>query len=308
MATKQPSILVVGAGKAGATIAAALATAGWATTVLCRAPGRASALRRWFGNNALQVSIVRTVASVAVDVPVLFATADRDLAAAAAQIAASGVPHSAPWLHLSGVAPPAILDVPGGSTTTGSCHPLCAILGPADDDRPLAVVLAPLQGALFALAGDPPALRLGHAIASACGGLPHEVATDVRAAYHAAASVVANDLVGLLAIGEKLCHQAGLPEGVARPALLHLARTSLDALALASTRAGSSLADGLTGAVGRGDAGTLQAHFDAMSRDPAAQHAHALLSSQLVALVRSKLAQAQHDALTTTIAAVLAKR
>ncbi len=281
---------IVGAGRAGATIAAALATDGWTVTLFCRQQARRRRLIDWFASRDLAVVFAaRLQAAVAAPV-VIFATADRDLTAAAdaaqRSAAANGV-----WLHLSGVVNPSALAVKGGPVLVGSCHPLCAILDPLSLPQPasVATVTRPLRGAFFATAGAEEAQVVAAEVARSCGGQPHRVATDQRDAYHAAATVVANDLVALLDIGERLSVRAGLAPRTARKALLHLARTAVDAVESASCGDASTLADGLTGAVGRGDAATLQRHLLALSSDPNGRDVHAKLSAVLLNLVGGRL-------------------
>ncbi len=301
----QRHITVVGGGRAGSALCAALASAGWTTDLVVRKSGRRQALAQWYADNDLSVRLHASFVAALAAQPVIFATADRDLPGASEQFAAAVGCAEAPWLHLSGVAPPSALRVDGGAENLGSCHPLCAILGPFAGDRTVSSVIKPLRGALFAVAGTPQAQQLASQVATACGGLPVAVGLDERAAYHAAASIVANDLVALLAIAERLFSIAGLQTDKARPALLHLAKTSLDAIAVASTKACSSLADGLTGAVGRADAGTLQAHFGALETDREGQRAHALLSAILLGEVGERLSADQRAAVTKALDAVL---
>ncbi len=324
------SLTIVGAGRAGTSLALALASRPGAGVVhvICRNDARRAELQRWCAQLPLQVLATPSPGALAVPL-VIFATADRDLHAAAATWQAALPPRGATplgagalgagalragprstgpsdrpsqtWLHLSGVADPGVLRVTGHVGAIGSCHPLAAIPDPLDavlrGQKPpisAAAQLAmaaraarPLRGAFFALAGDPDAITQARRVALSVQGDPHVVAVASRAAYHGAASVVANDLVALLAIGERLCQQAGLPVAAARPALLHLARTALDAVETASAAPHASLAQGLTGAVGRGDADTLVAHLHALAETPDAAEAHRRLSRVLLALVGS---------------------
>lgn len=298
-------VTIVGAGKAGLTLATALARWKLASlTMICRDAHRRAALERWIdrcqGSGKVQPpSVTSWRVKAAADAScgdtdtVLFATADRDLAAAAAswQAARAGRPGQI-WLHLSGVSDPACLAVRGGADDLGSAHPLAALPDPlgraaAPDGFPaVAQAVAPLQGAFFALAGTAAAMDRGDALARLVGGHPRPVGLAERPGYHAAAAVVANDLVGLMAVGEALAVAAGLGPAQSREALLHLARTSLEALAATATAPGASLAHGLTGAVGRGDAVTLAAHLDALAADHDGWLAHSALSRVLLGVVQ----------------------
>ncbi len=289
-------VAVVGAGRAGLTLATGLACGGVADIVLlCRDQRRRDEVRRWVATWPVAGSGHRRVvssveASLQRSDTVIFATPDRGLAdAAAAWVTGDATSDGQVWLHLSGLQPPAVLRVDGGSEQVGSVHPLAALpdplLGGSLDSAALEVATRPLRGALFALAGDGAAVKRGRIVAETVGGTAVELGVDRRAAYHAAATVVANDMVALVAIGERLCQRAGLEPAVARSGLLHLARTSLEAIESRATRSGVSLADGLTGAVGRGDASSVASHVEALSDDTDARAAHVALSRVLLALV-----------------------
>ena len=298
-------VVIVGAGRAGLTLGTALARSKvGSVTLICRSEERRRRVEHWiarcqasdtvlaaeFGSWRVSPAVVAGCRSADT---VVFATADRDLTAAAEAWHKAGAARSGQvWLHLSGVSEPSCLAVPGGVEDVGSVHPLAAIPDPLTRaDGPLGMppieqAIAPLQGAFFALAGNEVALGRAEALARRIGGRPSRVALVGRAAYHAAAAVVANDMVGLLAVGEALASAAGLTAVEARRALLHLAGTSLDALSATAMAPGASLARGLTGAVGRGDAATLAAHLDALSADHDGWVAHVALSRILLGLVQ----------------------
>ncbi len=298
-------VAIVGSGRAGLTLGTALARSPVSSLfMICRPPGRRRRVQHWVARcqatgevaaaefNKWQILEEVGEACRYVDT-VIFATADGDLTEAARQWQAAGASRSGQvWLHLSGVASPAAIDVEGGVVDVGSVHPLAAIPDPlarADGplgQPPIAESIAPLQGAVFAIAGNEPAQGRAEALARRVGGNPVELSVEHRAAYHAAAAVVANDMVALLAVGEAMAHKAGLTAEQARKGLLHLAHTSLAALSATALRADASLSDGLTGAVGRGDVGTLDAHLDALSSEPDGWTAHAALSRVLLELVK----------------------
>ena len=293
-----PDLTIVGAGRAGASLALALALQirGTRVHLVCRSSARRARLTPWFAGLPVELVSAPTPAMLRCRL-VVFATADRDIGSAASiwHAACGPAAFHQTRLHLSGAAVPDVLRLAGHDGPIGSCHPLAAIPDPLTLTPPdatvspadLARAARPLRGAFFALAGDPEAMTTGRRLAQAVGGDPHEVPVTHHAAYHGAASVVANDLVTLLAIGERLCAQASLPQAASRPALLHLARTALDAVGAASVQPGASLADGLTGAVGRGDAMTLTRHLVALEASPDDAEAHRRLSRVLLALVVS---------------------
>ena len=76
----------------------------------------------------------------------------------------------------------------------------------------------PFEGAGCAIAGSTPrALETARALATALGMRPVEVADEDRAAYHAAASIAANFLVTLEGAAERLAATAGVPRELLVP-------------------------------------------------------------------------------------------
>ena len=126
-----------------------------------------------------------------------------------------------------------------------------------------------MQGAWFALAGDP----FARTVVEALGGQWFTVADEDRAAYHAAACIASNHVVALLGQAERVGAAAGVP----REAFLDLVRATVENVAaLGPARA-------LTGPAARGDAETLERHRAAL--DPselAAYDAMVSLARRLV--------------------------
>jgi predicted short-subunit dehydrogenase-like oxidoreductase (DUF2520 family) len=210
---------VIGPGRAGLSFGAALAAAGWdVLPPLDRRDDPAGA-------------------ATGVDVLVI-ATPDT----AIAQIAwcVQPVP-STLVMHLSGALG---LDVLAPHSRRASLHPLVSM----PDAVTGAAALA--SGAWFAVAGDPSV----HAIVHALGGQVVEVDDDHRAAYHAAACIASNHLVGLLGHVERVASGAGVPLA----AFLDLVRGTVDNVA----RLGPGAA--LTGPLARGDLATVERHLAAL--------------------------------------------
>jgi hypothetical protein len=107
---------------------------------------------------------------------------------------------------------------------------------------------APFEGAGCAIAGTTPrALATAEALAGALRMRPVHVHEEDRAAYHAAASIAANFLVTLEGAAERLAATAG----VERELLVPLARAALE------NWAAKGAAQALTGPVARGDEATI---------------------------------------------------
>jgi predicted short-subunit dehydrogenase-like oxidoreductase (DUF2520 family) len=190
--TVAPRLRVIGAGRAGGSLAAALGRAGWDVVDLL---GRGDPIDQ---------------ALAGVDL-VVIATPD----AAIAGVAAAVTPDDRGVLaHLAGSLG---LEVLAPHHRTAALHPLVSLPEVEVGARRLAA------GAWFAVAGDPIVQR---AVAD-LGGRWFEVADGDRATYHAAAAVASNHLVALLGQVARLADGIGVPF----EAYLDLARASLDNVA-----------------------------------------------------------------------------
>ena len=180
---------------------------------------------------------------------VLLAVRDDAIAAAAAELAATGgVEARHVVVHLSGMlddAPLAALRASGAAL--GCFHPLQAIARPED-------AAERLRGALAVLTGDPRAVAAGERLATSLGMRPVRLPSGAKPRYHAAAAMASNYLVVLAAAAERLMGEAGLDPAVARDGV-----AALMAGTLANARADGAAA--LTGPIVRGDVATVRAHL-----------------------------------------------
>jgi predicted short-subunit dehydrogenase-like oxidoreductase (DUF2520 family) len=183
------SIRIIGPGRAGTSLAAALSAHGWDVIGFL---GRTDDL---------------TDAARGVDVLVI-ATPDDAVATVAAAVAPDP---QVTVVHLSGSLG---LDALAPHARRAALHPLVPL--------PNAVVGATrlASGVTFAVGGEPVARRM----ALSLGGRVVEVADADRAAYHAAACIAANHVVALLGQVERVAAAAGLD----LEAFLPLTRAALD--------------------------------------------------------------------------------
>ena len=169
------TIRIIGPGRAGTSLAAALSGRGWDVVGFL---GRGDDVRH---------------AARGVDILVI-ATPDDAVASVASAVAPCA---STTVLHLSGSLG---LDVLAPHPQRGALHPLVPL--------PNAVVGATrlASGVTFAVSGAPVARH----IALSLGGRVVEVADADRATYHAAACIAANHVVALLGQVERVAASAGL--------------------------------------------------------------------------------------------------
>jgi predicted short-subunit dehydrogenase-like oxidoreductase (DUF2520 family) len=247
---------VIGAGRAGTALAAALARAGH-TVVAVSAVSDASVRRARAAFPGAVITEPGQVIGLA-DL-VLLTVPDDALPGLVAGLAATGAPLEGRMLaHASGRHGLAVLEPAvrlGGLPL--ALHPVMTFTGRSDDlDR--------LPGTCFGVTA-PDVLRLAaEALVIEMGGEPVFIAEEHRDLYHAALAGAANHLITLVTQAEDTLRAAGVPD----PARL------LGPLLSASLDNALRLGDaGLTGPVARGDAQTVAAHVAALDAAPSASPA-----------------------------------
>lgn len=234
---------VVGAGRVGAVLGAALRQAGHrvvgVSAVSERSLERAASLLP-----GIPVMPVREVVSTAE--LVLLAVPDDALAELVSGLAATGAFHPGQVVvHASGIHGIAVLE----AAVTSQALPLA--LHPAMTFTGTAIDLDRLVDCSFAVTTLKSLRPLGEALVLEMGGEPVWIEEEDRPVYHAALSHGSNHLVTLVAQSMELLARSGVeqPARVLSP-LLHAALDNV-------LRMGDSA---LTGPIARGDAGTLAEH------------------------------------------------
>ncbi|MSQ82951.1 MAG: DUF2520 domain-containing protein [Myxococcales bacterium] len=275
MSAPQQSILVIGAGKLGTALAVALARVGHTVTVFARDLAKTAQWQPSFAGVVIDhfadAQFATAQFATAQFAIVLVCVPDRAMVVAA-QAAVQGGVRGAVWLHTAGAMAGDLLADTIADAPTGSIHPLAAVDGPGDPD--------PLVGALYAVAGNPAAIKVAHELARQLGGQAVEIADEARSAYHTAAALVANDWVALFAVAEQVARRSDLDPALLRRGLLHLAHTSLERLA--NLPLTTDIVTGLTGAARRGDAETLAKHMAQLQSDPSGLAVHRAATQVLV--------------------------
>jgi predicted short-subunit dehydrogenase-like oxidoreductase (DUF2520 family) len=234
---------VVGAGRVGAVLGAALARAGHrvvgASGVSDASRDRAAILLP--GVPLLEVPDVVSRAEM-----VLLAVPDDDLPALVAGLAETDVWQAGQMVaHTSGRHGIGVL------APAAELHAIPLALHPAMTFSGTTVDLQRLQDCCFGVTTSPSMRPVGEALVVEMGGEPVWIAEEHRARYHAALSHGSNHLVTLVAQAMQVLAGAGveMPDRVLAPLL----SAALDG----ALRQGDAA---LTGPVARGDAGTVSAH------------------------------------------------
>ncbi|MFC3503180.1 Rossmann-like and DUF2520 domain-containing protein [Micromonospora krabiensis] len=236
---------VIGAGRVGAVLGAALAAAGHRVVAVTGGSG-ASRARTALLLPAVPRRSVTVVARAATDL-LLIAVPDDALAGVVTALADSGVLRPGQVVaHTSGAHG---LDVLAPATAVGArplaLHPAMTFTGTPDD-------LGRLAGISFGVTAPAGLRPLAARLVADLGGVPEWIGEADRPLYHAALAHGANHLVTLVNEAADRLRDAGVaqPEKVLAPLL----RAALEnALRLGD--------DALTGPVSRGDAGTVERHL-----------------------------------------------
>jgi predicted short-subunit dehydrogenase-like oxidoreductase (DUF2520 family) len=253
---------VIGAGRVGSLLGAALAAAGH-DVVAAAGVSRASAQRaaRWLPG----VPLLPADEVVAASDLVVLAVPDDVLAGLVAGLAGTGAWRRGQLLfHTSGAHGLAVLEpAERAGVLTLALHPAMTFTGAAEDaDR--------LRNAPFGVTSRVEHRAVAETLVLEMGGEPFWVAEADRGLYHAALVTGANHLVTLVAEAADLLRAAGVatPERVLGPLL----GAALDN----GLRRGDR---GLTGPVSRGDVGTVAEHLQTLAdRAPASVDAYVALA------------------------------
>lgn len=178
-------------------------------------------------------------------------------------------PHCAAF-HLSGALSGDVLaPLHARGYAVGTLHPFQSLAHPLTGaDR--------LPGSTFALSGEPGAIRVARRLLAYLDAQDVAISVTLRPLYHAAAVMTSNHLAVLLGIGRRLLIRAGVPAEQALPALLPLARGTLENIGELG------LGHALTGPVARGDIETVRLHL--LSMEPREREVYRALSRELTDL------------------------
>lgn len=267
------TVAIVGAGRVGRTLGRKLRNLGWSIgVVVTRSKPSAIAAVRAIGAGTGRGELTRSI--LAADI-VLIATPDDAIGGVAVALAEIGgkewrgkiVLHTSGALDRSVLAPLAKLGA-----ATGSLHPLQTITGRS---------ATRLEGIIFALEGDRPALRAARRITLALGGDPIVVQGRNKPAYHAAAAFAAGQILAAMEGSTQILMEIGFTRRSAARALLPLVRQMLENFERVGAR------NSWTGPLSRGDYATLRKHMEALEHFPRefqdAYGAHLRLAARLLA-------------------------
>ncbi|MGI5267881.1 Rossmann-like and DUF2520 domain-containing protein [Nonomuraea sp. CA-218870] len=237
---------VLGAGKVGSALGAALAQAGHRVVA---ASGVSDSSRRWAAAR-LGIEPVRPDEVVAAAQLILLTVPDDALPDLVGGLAATGADLRGKILvHCSGAYGLSVLEPAARKGALPlALHPVMTFTGRDDD-------LNRITGCSFGVTAPEPLRPIAEALVIEMGGEPVWIADTDRPLYHAALANASNHMVTLIAESEELLGRIGVehPGRMLGP-LLGAALDNVLRLGLTA----------LTGPVVRGDAGTVRKHVDAL--------------------------------------------
>ena len=263
-------ITVVGVGRLGTALAGALAAAGYTdVTLAARDPARAVEIASTLEVHTRPVpDAVERAALIFLAVP---DGAIEDVARGGAWRTGQGVVHTSGARGLDALAGATARDV-----VSGCLHPLQTFPATGTPSVPAAAAL--FEGIVCGVEAPSPLDGLLVALVDDLGARTVRLEGVDRTLYHAAAVLVSNDLVALVAAAERTWAGAGLEADEARAALAPLLR--------AATANATSLpaAEALTGPIARGDAATGARHVAALAGEPGLLEVYQALGRELLRL------------------------
>ena len=267
-------LTIVGAGRVGRALGRSLAEAGWKiSAVVTRSMPCARRAVRFIGQGHASAGISRQALTPKY---ILIATPDSAISDVAEDMARL---FAEDWkgkviLHTSGALDSRVLEpLRAFGASVGSMHPLQTFSG---------VGVPPLEGRVFAIEGDPAAIRLARQMVRALGGYVLQLPPSGKAAYHAAASIAAGHVLAIVEAATTLMMSLGIKRRDAVRALLPLTRQVLDNFEHLGPRAA------WTGPLAREDYGVIVAHFAALRKFPGEYHNAYDHLNQLAARVLSR--------------------
>lgn len=257
---------VIGLGRLGSALAAALATSGTPVLVASRRP-IADALRDVAG-----IEVVTAEALLTRCETVFLAVPDRAVPEAAAAL---------PWRpgqeavhHGGALGLDALAAATARGAVPGCLHPLQTF--PAGGRPPEALAL--FDGIVCGVEAPEPLGSRLEALAARLGARTVRLEGVDRALYHAAAVLASNDVVALMAAAARTWALAGLPAEAAREALAPLLFAS------ARNVGALPLERALTGPIARGDVATVERHLRALASAPDLAALYRALAGELLTL------------------------
>jgi predicted short-subunit dehydrogenase-like oxidoreductase (DUF2520 family) len=260
----KPSVAIVGPGRLGSALAAALIRGGYKIReIVCR--NRAESLRsaRSLAKAARAQLCTWEDGRLKADV-IWFCVPDREVATTAKALAKGVRWKTKIVFHSSGALASDELDtLRRHGAAAASVHPLMTFV---KESAPS------LAGVPFALEGDSTAVRVARRISRDLGGVPFMIRKENKTAYHAWGAFISPLIVAELVTAEQVARAAGLRANEARKKMLPIVRQTIE------NYANFGPAGALSGPLVRGDTEIVRRHLAVLKKIPEAKNVYLALS------------------------------
>lgn len=266
---------IVGAGRLGTALAAALVRRGWKLEVVADRDVRAArATRRIAGGGRATTALAAAAQAKGL---VVIAVPDDAVGGVAAALARSGGSWSGRTVvHTSGLLPAAVLGpLAARGAAVASLHPVQAF---PRKDMPASI----FTGATWGLEGDAAAIKAATGIVRSLRGHVILLSAKDKPLYHAACVMASNALIALEWTAAGALARAGIGAEAAAGALLPLLQGTLQNVK------SLGLEKALTGPILRGDVETVRRHLEALEGAPGDQEIYAVLGKRILHLASQR--------------------
>ncbi len=261
----KPKICIVGPGRLGSALALALHAAGYAIAEIVsrdrsESRRRARALAKRVSARAV------TLANAPLSCELIWiCVPDREIASAAASLAAVRQDwRGTTVFHASGALTSDLLaPLAEAGACVASVHPMMTFVRAAAPS---------LAGVSFAVEGDAQAARVARDMVRRLNGTLIKIAKEDKRLYHAWGAFASPLLICQLATADRIAAELGLSAAQARATLAPIFRQTIE------NYIAHGPAEAFSGPLVRGDAATVRAHLDELSRVAGAQQVYLALA------------------------------
>ncbi len=254
--TWKTDITIVGAGRVGTALGAALKRAGYQISEVVSREASASqraarALARATGAEAVTARVAELQAKV-----IWFLVPDREIGAAARELAPRVSWKGKVVFHSSGALGSEELDVVRQlGASVASVHPFMTFVSRSAPS---------LEGVPFGIEGDSTAVRMARGIVGNMGAEPFTLTPEQKVLYHAWGGFTSPLVVSLLVTAEKVAESIGFSNKDARKWAAPIV------LQTVANYARLGAAEAFSGPIVRGDAHVVRKHLEALKGNPEA--------------------------------------
>jgi len=273
------SFSIVGAGRLGTVLGAALVRRGWtAAAIVDKDPGAARESRRIIGRGKILpyrpgLSPEGRDGTVGLGDVVIIAVPDNAVGRVAVGLARSGVSWAGRFVfHTSGLLPARVLEpLRKRGARIASVHPVQSF---PRKDAPASI----FRGITWGVEGDPAAVAAAEEMVRSLRGNVLLLSEKDKPLYHAACSLASNAMIALEWTASGMLGAAGIGEKAAAGMLFPLVQGTLQNVN------NLGLEKALTGPILRGDAATVRKHLEALRDDPHARGVYLVMGKQILRL------------------------